>query len=229
MSGGRPMIDKWVVLNKELRAQFLLCNVAWLVREALKNLKQPWALSELRRHNVRSLNSAIAAAERYMDYRATVISSKKKKTVEKRKEIGIASDGAKGKKHNDKKKFSGCFLCQGAYRVKDCPRRKNLNAIVTEREGGAEEGSNLQVSLMVLLNSLRVIPPEDLLGEDAIEQPVLEKFMARTCVLHSHMYSIGTIRDDFSIYIDVLEEFDFKLVYISMRHRDFEERFDEVM
>ncbi|CAL2278446.1 unnamed protein product [Prunus armeniaca] len=56
----------------------------------------------------------------------------------------------------------------------DCPRRKNLNAIVTERERGAEEGSNLQVSPMVLLNSLRVIPPEDLLGEDAIEQLVLE-------------------------------------------------------
>ncbi|CAL2278445.1 unnamed protein product [Prunus armeniaca] len=53
--------------------------------------------------------------------------------------------------------------------------------------------------------------------------------MARTCVLHSHMYSIGTIRDDFSICIDVLQEFDFKLVYISMRHKDFEEQFDEVM
>ncbi|VVA37924.1 PREDICTED: gag-asp_proteas domain-containing, partial [Prunus dulcis] len=64
-----------------------------------------------------------------------------------------------------------CFLCQGAHHVKDCLRWQNLNAIVTENEGGAKEGSNLQVSRMVLLNSLRVIPPEDPLGEDTIVQP----------------------------------------------------------
>ncbi|CAL9019770.1 unnamed protein product, partial [Prunus brigantina] len=38
----------------------------------------------------------------------------------------------------------------------------------------AEEGSSLQVSPMVLLNSLPVISPEDPKGEDAIMQPVLE-------------------------------------------------------
>ncbi|KAH0977234.1 hypothetical protein GBA52_026953 [Prunus armeniaca] len=162
ISGGRPMIDKLVVLNKELRAQFLPCNVAWLAREALKNLKQVGSVRDYVKafHNDKKKQGG----KKHSNNR----------TVKKRKEIGIASDGAKGKKHNDKKKFSGCFLCQCAHRVKDCPRRKNLNAIVTERERGAKEGSNLQVSPMVLLNSLRVIPPEDLLGEDAIEQLVLE-------------------------------------------------------
>ncbi|PQP95107.1 hypothetical protein Pyn_05951 [Prunus yedoensis var. nudiflora] len=146
---------------------------------------------------------------------------------------------------------------------------------------------------MVLLNSLRFIPPKDLLGEDAIEQPVIEvfvdvfamkpseisidaslvhedmlvevienmkpnwdlncgleemqfaalahylgtlkiylldrKFVSRICVLHNHIYSTGTIRDDFGIYLDVLDEFNFKLAYMSMRHRDFEELFDELM
>lgn len=53
--------------------------------------------------------------------------------------------------------------------------------------------------------------------------------MERTCVLYSHMYNIGTIRDDFSIYVDVREEFDFELVYMSTRHRDFEDWFDELM
>ncbi|KAI5327274.1 hypothetical protein L3X38_026670 [Prunus dulcis] len=97
---------------------------------------------------------------------------------------------------------------------------------------------------------------QDPLGDDAIEQPVLEviemfmdmfvmepleifidaslvhgdrKFVARTCVLHSHMYNTGTIRDDFSIYVDVLDEFDFELAYMSTRHRDFEEWFDELV
>lgn len=46
---------------------------------------------------------------------------------------------------------------------------------------------------------------------------------------HSHMYNIDTIRDEFSINADVLDEFDFELAYMSTRHRDLEERFDELM
>ncbi|CAL8155497.1 unnamed protein product [Prunus armeniaca] len=65
------------------------------------------------------------------------------KVVNKGKEIGVVPDGAKGEEHTDKKKFSGYFLRQEPHCVKDCSRRQNLNAIVTEREGGAEEGSNL--------------------------------------------------------------------------------------
>ncbi|CAL9000421.1 unnamed protein product [Prunus brigantina] len=174
-SGGRPAIEEWVVLKKELRAQFLPCNAAWLAREALKNLKQvgsvedyvktfcslmldvsnmfeedklfnfltnlqPWAQTELRRQDVRSLNSAIAAAERLMDYRAAVTSSGKKeqggkrhldtKGADKGKEAKVVQDGAKSGESKDKKTFSGCFLCQGPHRVKDCPKKQNLNAIV---------------------------------------------------------------------------------------------------
>lgn len=33
--------------------------------------------------------------------------------VDKRKEIGVVPDGAKGEEQKDKKKFSGCFLRQG--------------------------------------------------------------------------------------------------------------------
>ncbi|CAL2271811.1 unnamed protein product [Prunus armeniaca] len=128
----------------------------------------------------------------------------------------------------------------------------------------------------------RVIPPEDPLGEDATDQPVLEvievfvdvfaiepsevfidatllhegmlieanenmelnldlnyglkemqfealahcldtwriymldrKFVARTCGLHNHMYCA--------------DEFDFELAYITTRHIDFQEHFDELM
>ncbi|CAL8083924.1 unnamed protein product [Prunus armeniaca] len=53
--------------------------------------------------------------------------------------------------------------------------------------------------------------------------------MARTCLLHSHMYITGTVREDFGIYVDVLEEFDFELAYMSMRYMDFKVRFDELM
>ncbi|CAL8163031.1 unnamed protein product [Prunus armeniaca] len=46
--------------------------------------------------------------------------------------------------------------------------------MVAKRNGGAKEGNSLQVSPMVVLNSLRVIPPEDPSREDAIAQPVVE-------------------------------------------------------
>ncbi|CAL9000422.1 unnamed protein product [Prunus brigantina] len=133
---------------------------------------------------------------------------------------------------------------------------------------------------MVLLNSLRVIPPEDPLGEDAIVQPMLEVIevfvdvfamepsevfidaslvhggmlieaiedmvpnwdldcaleemqlaaSARAnSVLHSHMYCTGNIRDEFGIYLSVLDEFDFELMYMTTRHRDFVEQVDELM
>ncbi|PQM38908.1 hypothetical protein Pyn_29440 [Prunus yedoensis var. nudiflora] len=202
----------------------------------------------------------------------------------------------KVKNTRKRRRFLGCFLCQGPHRVKDCPKKQNLNAIVAKRGGGAEECNSLQVSPMVLLNSLKVIPPEDLLGEDALVQPVLEviavfvdvfamepsevlidaslvhrgmlieaienmvlnwdldcgleemqlaalahcldtwriylldrKFVARTCVLHNHKYCSGNIRDEFSIYLDVLDDFDFELAYMTTRHRDFVEQSNKLM
>lgn len=33
---GRPLIDAWDALKKELKDQFLPCNVAWATRENLK-------------------------------------------------------------------------------------------------------------------------------------------------------------------------------------------------
>ncbi|KAH0987925.1 hypothetical protein GBA52_015102 [Prunus armeniaca] len=59
--------------------------------------------------------------------------------------------------------------------------------------------------------------------------PLDRKFVARTCVLHSHMYCTGNIRDEFGIYLSVLDEFDFELVYMTTRHRDFVEQTDELM
>ncbi|CAL9000584.1 unnamed protein product, partial [Prunus brigantina] len=76
-------------------------NFLWDMEPAIEE----WALSELRRQDVRSLNSAIAAAERLMDYRAAVTSSGKKeqggkkhldtKGANKGKESKVIQDGAK--------------------------------------------------------------------------------------------------------------------------------------
>ncbi|CAL9025612.1 unnamed protein product, partial [Prunus brigantina] len=49
------------------------------------------------------------------------------------------------------------------------------------------------------------------------------RFVARTVVLSSHMYCTGNIRDEFGIYLSVLDEFHFQLVYMTTRLRDFVE------
>ena len=55
------------------------------------------------------------------------------------------------------------------------------------------------------------------------------RFVARTVVLSSHMYCTGNIRDEFGIYLSVLDEFHFQLVYMTTRLRDFVEQMDELM
>ena len=37
---GRPKIERWEILKKELKDQFLPMNTTWMVRESLKKLKQ---------------------------------------------------------------------------------------------------------------------------------------------------------------------------------------------
>ena len=55
------------------------------------------------------------------------------------------------------------------------------------------------------------------------------RFVARTVVLSSHMYSTGNIRDEFGIYLSVLDEFHFQLAYMTTRLRDFVEQMDGLM
>ncbi|KAH0972230.1 hypothetical protein GBA52_024386 [Prunus armeniaca] len=77
---------------------------------------------------------------------------------------------------------------------------------------------------MVLLNSLRVIPPEDPLGEDATDQPVLEVievFVDVFAIEPSEVFIDATLLHE--------DEFDFELAYITTRHIDFQEHFDELM
>jgi len=46
MSSGRPLIETWETLKKELKDQFLPCNTAWLARESLKKLRHTSTVRE---------------------------------------------------------------------------------------------------------------------------------------------------------------------------------------
>ncbi|KAL0373604.1 UNVERIFIED_CONTAM: hypothetical protein Sradi_3276100 [Sesamum radiatum] len=99
---------------------------------------QTWAQTELRRQGVKDLPSAIAAADRLVDYRVTSGSDPEKKKKDSGKEKG--KSGKVGKKGKfKKKKFKevtgsgtkettpsnvdktkkGCYLCNGDHRMRD--------------------------------------------------------------------------------------------------------------
>lgn len=190
-SAGRPRIETWDVLKKELRDQFLPLNSAWVARESLKGLKhtglvrdyvkefsslmldiknmseedklfnfisglQPWAQAELRRQNVKDLPTAIAAADSLIDYKLGPSSSWEKKKPEQgeKSKNGGSKEKRDGKRVVDStmpkgtdqpqgktRNFTGCFLCAGPHRARDCPVREKLNAMVTQ-EGTDNEGED---------------------------------------------------------------------------------------
>ncbi|KAH0751965.1 hypothetical protein KY290_006553 [Solanum tuberosum] len=87
VSAGRPRIDTWTKLMKEMRDQFLPSNVLWLARDKLKRLRQNGSArdyikeftsvmldiqnmsDEDKLHNF--ISGAIAAADSLMDFRTT--------------------------------------------------------------------------------------------------------------------------------------------------------------
>ncbi|KAH0716607.1 hypothetical protein KY290_012888 [Solanum tuberosum] len=74
-SVGRPKIDNWTKLKKEMRDQFLPSNASWFARDKLKRLRQngmeDWAQNELRRQNVEDLPEAIDVVDSLVDFRST--------------------------------------------------------------------------------------------------------------------------------------------------------------
>lgn len=203
VSAGRPKIDTWAALKKELKDQFLPCNAAWIARESLRKLKhtgtvrdyvkefsslmldiknmseedklfnfmsglQTWAQAELRRQNVRDLPTAIAAADGLVDFRPSSGPTEEGRTNDgKRKDkAGTSKEGAKNKAvvtakpsegEQPSRPFTGCFLCSGPHRVKDCPKREKLSALVAAQEEQYEPESP-RVNTLQLLNAISVQP-----------------------------------------------------------------------
>lgn len=128
---------------------------------------QPWAQAELRRQGVRDFQQAVAAADSLVDLkldRSDAVSSKSKgkdKVVsESGKDGGTEHDkgnGADGHPNKGKGGYSGCFICKGSHRAKDCPTREKLAAIqMEESRGGSNSGAgDGGVNSLVLLGGLQ--------------------------------------------------------------------------
>ncbi|GAV69881.1 gag-asp_proteas domain-containing protein [Cephalotus follicularis] len=104
-------------------------------------------------------------------------SSGKAKPKEKGKQKNEKSAGkksndpsgkGKAKVSEDCKEYkanSGCFICEGPYRARDCPRRGALNAMMAQGENGGDADSEAptRVTPLQLINALRAVPPSGLL------------------------------------------------------------------
>ncbi|GAV73841.1 gag-asp_proteas domain-containing protein [Cephalotus follicularis] len=78
---------------------------------------------------------------------------KKKESFTKEKQTKYEGQGSKSKFS------SGCFLCDGPHRARDCPRKEKLNALVTGEMGSSEpDGEGLtRVNLIQLLSTIREV------------------------------------------------------------------------
>lgn len=135
---------------------------------------QPWAQAELRRQGVKDLPSAIAAADRLVDFKAIGASDavpKRYDAKDKGKSKFVKSDKFRKKKNKkdgesitkeiketyvfDKTK-RGCFICNGDHRMRDCPKKEKLSALVAEEEKIQNEDGPSLVNPLQLLGALHV-------------------------------------------------------------------------
>ncbi|KAJ8636765.1 hypothetical protein MRB53_011032 [Persea americana] len=154
----RADIQTWM---GQVQQQFdSLSNELTLMKRAIhgsvagsdKRRVKGWAQAELRRQNVKDLTAAVAAAEALVDYKAErtesadAEKSKSKGSKNGKKKNGNGDDG-KDKQFNGNSEpgkpsmaNSGCFICQGPHRARECPKKEKLNALVAVNEQGEKPG-----------------------------------------------------------------------------------------
>ncbi|XP_059625412.1 uncharacterized protein LOC132268599 [Cornus florida] len=141
---------------------------------------QPWAQAELRRQGVRDLPTTMTAADCLVDFKMTGSTTQdKKKSKEGKKDKGQSFRFKDKKKDKNQKKDKGsgfvkakadynnkgsssgtkpnygCFICNGPHRVRDCPKREKLSAIVADSKGDSDsESGPTRVNHLQMLNAL---------------------------------------------------------------------------
>ncbi|KAH7573343.1 hypothetical protein JRO89_XS03G0123000 [Xanthoceras sorbifolium] len=158
------------MMTKKIRA--ISDEIAILRRVINSPGLQKWAQAELRRQGVKDIPSAMATAEGLVNFHlgsSTSSASDKGKSVEgkfgKNKDWKKkAADGrkekeveAKGKKPMESKN-SGCFICSGPHRARDCPMRERVSALVSQEvETSDSDADVVRANCIQLLNTIRVV------------------------------------------------------------------------
>ena len=113
---------------------------------------------------MKDLPAAMAAADCLVDYKLlrTIVARQKTKVDGSRKQKASGKpspEQTKGKKEGNPailragetnqngqqtSKPSGCFICQGPHRARDCPRRENVSALQTVRRENVSNKTKFQ-------------------------------------------------------------------------------------
>lgn len=125
---------------------------------------QAWAKTELERRGVQDLATAIAIAESLIEHnnRREPFKPKDRKTTQ---EKGGGEKNAQPKNDNARKppngknkdiktayKNSGCFICDGPHRARDCPKKASLHAM--DKQEGCSQDGDARMGSIRILNSI---------------------------------------------------------------------------
>lgn len=139
---------------------------------------QNWAKHELQRRDVKTVDEAITVAESLTEYHKEKGEPSKPKSSKPNFGKGGGDKGKGTSKGGDsrfpqkkqpegqKKTFkdqTGCFVCKGPHRMRECPKLGTLAAIMEKAE---EEEPEAEMGSLRLLNALKVKPlPKNPKGE----------------------------------------------------------------
>uniref|UniRef100_A0A803MZL3 Chromo domain-containing protein n=1 Tax=Chenopodium quinoa TaxID=63459 RepID=A0A803MZL3_CHEQI len=141
---GRNPIQEWVVVNRELKSQFLPNNASWHARETLKSLHQ----SEFVRDYVKEFSSNGSDGK---GKNTGQRQGKNKKPDGKGKVVSFNAKDA-----GNKLGSGSCFICGGSYFARDCPKKGKLGAMVAEEPEAekVDEEVSIRVNPLGLLNAV---------------------------------------------------------------------------
>ncbi|XP_054818995.1 uncharacterized protein LOC129318287 [Prosopis cineraria] len=169
MDKGLCTINTWEDFKKELKRQFYLKNVVYEARKKLRDLKHKTTISNYRR-DVKTVDEAITIAESLTEYHKEKGEPSKPKSSKPNFGKGGGDKGRGTSKGGDsrflqkkqpegqKKTFkeqTGCFVCKGPHRMRECPKLGMLAAIMEKAE---EEEPEAEMVSLRLLNALKVKP-----------------------------------------------------------------------
>ncbi|KAG8372953.1 hypothetical protein BUALT_Bualt12G0120700 [Buddleja alternifolia] len=153
---------------------------------------QGWAQAELRRQGVKDLPSAFATADSLVDFSGIEVRGSETKQRSTGNGAGnfTKGDSKNQETHDEKtptsanKPRKGCFICGSLdHRMRDCPKRERLNALMADTNKDASESAEAaRLGGLQVLNAIQILDEEDAVDPNSVRDRLvaLEARVQRT-------------------------------------------------